>query len=181
MIKHFFRRTNLDEPVASTSTSRLSLIAGGYVGKDDPVMIVRCRSGLPPVGEVLQPFANLHYVAGWMRGSHNGPLMPCALTDAHPARFDGSPPVVGMGLQLVDGRLIGPRDMLGELSFDRARWQALEMADPVRLMGPFEPGRLPIEDIDYDHAARPCPAGRRAHTPALGGDRAANGGTRVGA
>ncbi len=35
-------------------------------------MIVRCQSGLPAVGEVLEPFANPHYVAGWMRGSHNG-------------------------------------------------------------------------------------------------------------
>lgn len=78
VIKHVFRRGDLDEGVASTSTSRLSLIAGRYVGKDDPIMIVRCQSGLPAVGEVLEPFANPHYVAGWMRGSHNGPLMPCA-------------------------------------------------------------------------------------------------------
>ena len=26
-----------------------------------------------------------------MRGSHNGPWMPCAVKDAHPARFDGPP------------------------------------------------------------------------------------------
>ncbi|WP_420847180.1 fructose 1,6-bisphosphatase [Nonomuraea basaltis] len=31
-------------------------MAGKYVGKDDPVMIVRCQSGLPAVGEVLEPF-----------------------------------------------------------------------------------------------------------------------------
>ena len=140
---------NPDDPVASTSTSRLSLIAGRCVGKDDPIMIVRCQSGLPAVGEVLEPFANPHYVAGWMRGSHNGPLMPCALDDAHPARFDGPPRVVAMGFQLADGRLVGPRDMLGDISFDRARTQALEMADYMRRNGPFEPGRLPIEDIEY--------------------------------
>ena len=82
VIKHVFRRGNPDELAASTSTSRLLLIAGSCVGKDDPIMIVRCQSGLPAVGEVLEPFANPHYVAGWMRGAHNGPLMPCALDDA---------------------------------------------------------------------------------------------------
>ena len=149
VIKHVFRRGNPDDPVASTSTSRQSLIAGRCVGQDDPIMIVRCQSGLPAVGEVLEPFAYPHYVAGWMRGSHNGPLMPCALDDAHPARFDGPPRVVAMGFQLADGRLVGPRDMLGDISFDRARTQALQMADYMRRNGPFEPGRLPIEDMEY--------------------------------
>jgi fructose 1,6-bisphosphate aldolase/phosphatase len=149
VIKHVFRPDFLEEPVASTSTSRLSLIAGRYVGKDDPIMIVRCQSGLPAVGEVLEPFARPHLVSGWMRGSHNGPLMPCALEDSHPARFDGPPRVVGMGFQLADGRLIGPRDMLGDISFDRARQQALELADHLRRNGPFEPGRLPAEDMEY--------------------------------
>jgi fructose 1,6-bisphosphate aldolase/phosphatase len=149
VVKHVFRNDKLDEPVAVTSTSRLSLIAGRYVGKDDPIMMVRCQSGLPAVGEVLEPFANPHLVAGWMRGSHNGPLMPCHMETSQPARFDGPPRVVGMGFQLADGELIGPRDMLGNASFDRARTQALEMADYMRRMGPFEPGRLPAEAMEY--------------------------------
>jgi fructose 1,6-bisphosphate aldolase/phosphatase len=149
VIKHVFRTDRPDEPVAVTSTSRLSLIAGRYVGKDDPIMIVRCQSGLPAVGEVLEPFANPHFVAGWMRGSHNGPLMPCHMNASQPARFDGPPRVVGMGYQLADGELIGPRDMLGNISFDRARQQALDMADYMRRMGPFEPGRLPSEAMEY--------------------------------
>jgi len=149
VIKHVFRHDDIDQPVASTSTSRLSLIAGRYVGKDDPIMVVRCQSGLPAVGEVLEPFARPHLVAGWMRGSHNGPLMPCALDASTPARFDGPPRVVGMGFQLADGHLVGPRDMLGDVSFDRARALALELADHMRRMGPFEPGRLPMEDMEY--------------------------------
>jgi fructose 1,6-bisphosphate aldolase/phosphatase len=149
VIKHVFRANELDEPVASTSTSRLSLIAGRYVGKDDPIMIVRCQSGLPAVGEVLEPFAYPHLVAGWMRGSHNGPLMPCHYQESQPARFDGPPRVVGMGFQLADGHLVGPRDMLGNVSFDRARQIALETADYIRRMGPFEPGRLPQEAMEY--------------------------------
>jgi fructose 1,6-bisphosphate aldolase/phosphatase len=149
VIKHVFRNDDLDEPVAVTSTSRLSLIAGRYVGKDDPIMILRSQSGLPAVGEVLEPFANPHLVAGWMRGSHNGPLMPCHMETSQPARFDGPPRVVGMGFQLADGKLVGPRDMLGNASFDRARAQALEMADYLRRNGPFEPGRLPAEAMEY--------------------------------
>ena len=74
-----------------------------------------------------------------MRGSHNGPLMPCHMEMSQPARFDGPPRVVGMGFQLADGQLVGPRDLLGNASFDRAREQALEMADYIRRMGPFEP------------------------------------------
>jgi fructose 1,6-bisphosphate aldolase/phosphatase len=149
VIKHVFRKDNREEPIAVTSTSRLSLIAGRYVGKDDPIMIVRCQSGLPAVGEVVEPFAFPHIVAGWMRGSHHGPLMPCGLDSSQPARFDGPPRVVGMGFQVADGKLIGPRDMLGNNSFDRARQIALEVTDYMRRMGPFEPERLPLEEMEY--------------------------------
>jgi fructose 1,6-bisphosphate aldolase/phosphatase len=149
VIKHVFRKDNREEPIAVTSTSRLSLIAGRYVGKDDPIMIVRCQSGLPAVGEVVEPFAFPHIVAGWMRGSHHGPLMPCGLDSSQPSRFDGPPRVVGMGFQVADGKLIGPRDMLGNNSFDRARQIALEVTDYMRRMGPFEPERLPLEEMEY--------------------------------
>jgi fructose 1,6-bisphosphate aldolase/phosphatase len=50
VVKHVYRRQD-GETVASASTQRLSLIAGKYVGKDDPVLITRCRSGFPALGE----------------------------------------------------------------------------------------------------------------------------------
>lgn len=84
-----------------------------------------------------------------MRGSHNGPLMPCALDASQPTRFDGRPRVVGMEFQLAEGKLVGPRDLLGEAAFDRARQIALEVADYIRHMGPFEPGRLPHDEMEY--------------------------------
>lgn len=149
VVKAVFRADDEDEPVAVASTSRLSLIAGRYVGKDDPIMVVRAQSGLPAIGEILEPFAFPHLVAGWMRGSHNGPLMPCALDASHPSRFDGPPRVIAMGFQLADGRLVGPRDLLGEAAFDRARQTALEVADYMRRMGPFEPARLPHDEMEY--------------------------------
>jgi len=148
VIKHIFRK-NSDEPVVVTSTQRLFLMAGRYVGKDDPVMAVRCQSGLPAVGEVLEPFAFPHAVAGWMRGSHHGPLMPVGFEDDTPTRFDGPPRVVALGFQLKEGRLIGPRDMFADKSYDNARQIALDAADYLRRHGPFEPHRLPQEEMEY--------------------------------
>jgi len=148
VIKHIFRK-NSDEPVVVTSTQRLFLMAGRYVGKDDPVMAVRCQSGLPAVGEVLEPFAFPHAVAGWMRGSHHGPLMPVGFEDDTPTRFDGPPRVVALGFQLKEGKLIGPRDMFADKSYDNARQLALDAADYLRRHGPFEPHRLPQEEMEY--------------------------------
>jgi fructose 1,6-bisphosphate aldolase/phosphatase len=134
---------------AVTSTQKVNLIAGRYVGKDDPVMIVRAQSGFPAVGEVLEPFSMPHMVAGWMRGSHWGPIMPVSVADAHPTRFDGPPRVIALGFQLNNGSLVGPRDMFADVSFDLARQQANEVANYIRRHGPFEPQRLPLSDMEY--------------------------------
>ena len=134
---------------ATTSTQRLSLIAGKHVGKDDPVMIVRCQSGLPAVGEVLEPFSFPHTVAGCMRGSHHAPLMPVAQRHAHPSRFDGPPRVVCLGYQVHEGRLIGPRDMFDDPAFDEARREANQVMTYLRRHGPFEPHRLPLDELEY--------------------------------
>lgn len=137
------------EVAAATSTQRLSLIAGRYIGKDDPVMMVRCQSGLPAVGEVMEPFAMPHIVAGWMRGSHHGPLMPVSIHDDTPTRFDGPPRVVALGFQIAKGKLVGPRDMFADRSYDNARRVALNAADYLRRHGPFEPHRLPLDEMEY--------------------------------
>lgn len=134
---------------AVSSTQRLSLMAGRYVGKDDPVCIVRSQGEFPAVGEVLEPFTLPFLVEGWMRGSHHGPLMPVAIDDSTPTRFDGPPRVVAIGFQLCGGKLIGPRDMFADKSFDPARRQANEVANFMRYHGPFEPHRLPLEQMEY--------------------------------
>ena len=134
---------------AVSSTQRLALIAERYVGKDDPVCIVRSQGEFPAVGEVLEPFSAPILVEGWMRGSHQGPLMPVSIADSTPTRFDGPPRVVAVGFQLSDGKLVGPRDMFADKSFDRAREQVNEMADIMRRHGPFEPHRLPLEEMEY--------------------------------
>jgi fructose 1,6-bisphosphate aldolase/phosphatase len=137
------------EIAAESSTQKLALIAGRYVGKDDPVCIVRAQGKFPAVGEVLEPFAVPILVEGWMRGSHYGPLMPVSMHDSTPTRFDGPPRVVAYGFQLADGKLIGPRDMFADISFDNARQKANNLADVMRYHGPFEPHRLPLEEMEY--------------------------------
>ncbi len=147
MVRRVFRK---DGEICSTaSTQKLSLIAGRYVGKDDPVLIVRCQSGMPAVGEALEPFAFPHIVEGWMRGSHHGPLMPVPFYEANPSRFDGPPRVIAAGFQISNGRLVGPRDLFDDPAFDRARKLSNQYADYLRAHGPFEPHRLGLDDLEY--------------------------------
>ncbi len=134
---------------AVSSTDKLYQMAGRYVGKDDPVLIVRSQGEFPAVGEVLEPFTMPQMVKGWMRGSHHGPLMPCSIPQSNPSRFDGPPRVVCAGFQLAGGKLIGPRDMFDDPSFDEARHQANLAAEYLRRHGPFEPHRLPLEEMEY--------------------------------
>jgi fructose 1,6-bisphosphate aldolase/phosphatase len=141
---------------ASSSVTRLSLIAGKYVGKDDPVMIVRAQHGLPAVGEILVPFMHSYLVAGWMRGSHWGPLMPVGLEDAKCTLFDGPPRVVALGFQVANGSIANDNDgkpliadLFADPAFSLARQEALEYASMLRRMGEFEPARLSVEAMEY--------------------------------
>lgn len=147
VIKRVFRKDG--EIAAVLSTERLSLIAGKYVGKDDPVAMVRAQSGFPAVGELLEAFAFPHLVAGWMRGSHRGPLMPVSKEQARPTRFDGPPRVMALGFQVSNGSLLGPVDLFGDLSFDLARKTAIEISEYMRRHGPFEPHLLSPEELEY--------------------------------
>ena len=148
LIKRVYRR--LDNDIAAClSTDKLSLIAGQYVGKDDPVAVARAQAGFPSVGELLEPFAFPHLVAGWMRGSHRGPLMPVGLKDARNSRLDGPPRVIGLGFNISDGKLLGPEDHFNDIAYDYTRKQAQEIAEYMRRHGPFEPHRLGEEDMEY--------------------------------
>jgi fructose 1,6-bisphosphate aldolase/phosphatase len=147
-VKRVYARAT-GEIAAVSSTDKLSLIAGRYVGKDDPVAMARCQGNFPAVGEVLEPFSTAWMVEGWMRGSHNGPWMPVGLKDATPSRFDGPPRIVALGFQLAEGKLVGPRDMFDDPGFDNARAEANHIADYLRKHGPFEPHRLPLEEMEY--------------------------------
>lgn len=141
---------------ASTSTTKLWLIAGKYVGKDDPVSIVRAQHGLPAGGEMLAPFMHSYFVEGWMRGSHWGPLMPVGLRDARCTAFDGPPRIVALGFQVANGKISEDdegkpiiADLFDDPAFEPARREAAELARTLRLMGEFEPARLGKESMEY--------------------------------
>ncbi|MEM0083669.1 MAG: fructose-1,6-bisphosphate aldolase/phosphatase [Candidatus Nezhaarchaeales archaeon] len=148
IIKKVFRKA--DGLIAAVvSTERLNLIAGRYVGKDDPVAIVRTQHGLPAVGEVLEAFAFPHLVAGWMRGSHFGPLMPVPQRYARVTRFDGPPRIIALGWQIKEGKLVGPADLFDDVAFDETRRIAQTIAEYMRRHGPFMPHRLGPEEMEY--------------------------------
>jgi fructose 1,6-bisphosphate aldolase/phosphatase len=141
---------------AASSVSKLSLIAGKYVGKDDPVMIARGQHGLPAVGEILAPFMHSYFVQGWMRGSHWGPLMPVGLKSSKCTVFDGPPRIVALGFQVANGRIScddegNPMmaDLFDDPAFSLARREAVHNACVLRNMGEFEPARLSSEEMEY--------------------------------
>jgi len=149
-------RSRDDLICASSSVTKLSLIADKYVGKDDPVMIVRAQHGLPAVGEILAPFLHSYLVAGWMRGSHWGPIMPVGLKDAKCTLFDGPPRLVALGFQVSNGAMASDdegkpmiADLFADPAFEMARKEALKYAAMLRRMGEFEPARLSAESMEY--------------------------------
>ncbi len=155
MVSRVWRATD-DLICASGSVTRLSQIAGKYVGKDDPVMITRGQHGLPAVGEILVPFMHSYLVQGWMRGSHWGPIMPVGLKDSKCTAFDGPPRLVALGFQVSNGRIACDdagkpmiADMFDDPAFEVARREAVEMACTLRRMGEFEPARLGPEEMEY--------------------------------
>lgn len=84
-----------------------------------------------------------------MRGSHFGPLMPVPVHRATPSRFDGPPRVIALGFQIAGGRLVGPRDLFDDPAFEEARRVSSAIADHLRRQGPFEPHRLPMDEMEY--------------------------------
>jgi fructose 1,6-bisphosphate aldolase/phosphatase len=144
-----------EEVAAVASTTKLSLIAGRYVGKDDPCMIVRAQAQFPAVGEILAPFGTPFLVPGAMRGSHYFPIFPCSQGDARCTYWDGPPRVIALGFQLCEGKLVGlgekrPADLFADKAFDGAREKALELATYLRtVMGETEPARLPESELEY--------------------------------
>lgn len=146
-IKRIFKKSG--EVAAVASTEKVNFIAGRYVGKDDPAMLVRAQSGYPATGEILDPFARPFLIAGWMRGSHRGPLMPVGEKEANPSRFDGPPRIIALAFSVKNGKLTGPVDAFSDVSFDDARRRANELANYMRRHGPFQPHLLPPGEMEY--------------------------------
>ena len=80
-IKAIYSRTYNEQSVAA-STERLHNIAGKYVGKDDPVALVRNQGIFPAPEELVSPYMKAHFIGGGARGSNVMPLMPVAMNTA---------------------------------------------------------------------------------------------------
>lgn len=136
------------EQAASISTTRLHNIAGKYTGKDDPVMLIRVQGDFPATGEALSPFSIGHYVAGFMRGSHTGPLMPMPHF-ATVSYFDGPPVVCCYAFCVHHGKLTEPADPFNHPFWDYVRNNVSYKAIEMRKQGFSGPAMLPYDELEY--------------------------------
>lgn len=148
IVTSIIRNTD-NEPCACVSVQKRGIGLNNVMTQSEPGAILRCQSGFPAVGEVMEAFAFPHMVAGWMRGAYTGPLMPVPFYEANPTRFDGPPRAIAAGFQLSDGRLIGPHDMFDDPSFDESRRLANQVTEYMRRHGPFEPHRLSENALEH--------------------------------
>ena len=136
------------EPILAASTDRLHNIAGTYVGKDDPICLVRTQKLFPATEEVGSVFNNPHYVAGNTRGSHNMPLMPVKLNSAATINFC-IPIVESLVFSMHDGKFTGPFDGFSTPDWDYIREIATKKALAIRSQGFIHPATLVPSELEY--------------------------------
>jgi len=147
VIESIFSRETGEQAV-SVSTTRLHNIAGRYVGKDDPVMLVRTQMNFPATGEILAPYTIGPYVAGFMRGSHYGPLMPVK-KNSQVSFFDGPPIVDCLAFSMKNGKLTEPADIFNQPYWDYVRKKVAKKAEEIRRQGFYGPAMLPYSELEY--------------------------------
>jgi len=136
------------EPILAASTDRLHNIAGTYVGKDDPICLVRTQKNFPATEEVGSVFNNPHYVAGNTRGSHNMPLMPVKLNSAATINFC-IPIVEALVFSMHNGKFTGPFDGFSTPDWDYIREIATKKAMAIRSQGFIHPATLVPSELEY--------------------------------
>ena len=141
------------EPILAASTDRLHNIAGTYVGKDDPICMVRTQKLFPATEEVGSVFNNPHYVAGNTRGSHNMPLMPVKLNSAATINFC-IPLVEALVFSMHNGKFTGPFDGFSTPDWDVIRETATKKALAIRSQGFIHPATLVPSELEYAEGYR---------------------------
>jgi len=141
------------EPIVASSTDRLHNIAGTYVGKDDPICVVRTQKNFPATEEVGSVFNNPHYVAGNTRGSHNMPLMPVKLNSAATINFC-IPIVQALVFSMHEGKFTGPFDGFSTPDWDYIREIATKKALAMRSQGFIHPATLVPSELEYAEGYR---------------------------
>ena len=147
VVESIFSRAS-GEQVVSASTTRLHNIAGKYVGKDDPVMLVRTQKDFPATGEILSPYTITPLVAGFMRGSHNSPLMPVKKNTSI-SFFDGPAIVSCLAFCEKEGKLTESADTFDHPYWDYVREQAAQETQELRRQGFFGAAMLPMSELEY--------------------------------
>jgi len=147
VIESIYSRSS-GEIAASVSTSRLHNIAGKYTGKDDPVCLVRVQGNFPATGEILAPFSIGHYVAGFMRGSHIGPLMPVK-NNSPVSYFDGPPLVSCHALCVHNGKFTEVADAFDHPFWDYIREKVSRKSVDIREQGFSGAAMLPYNELEY--------------------------------
>lgn len=145
--------TKDNQPILAASTDRLHNIAGKYVGKDDPICIIRTQKDFPATEEVGSAFSNPHYVAGNTRGSHHMPLMPVKINS--PASINFAIPIVSsLVFSMHNGILVGPVDGFATEDWDYVRNLATKRAFAMRSQGFFHPATLVPSELEYSEGYR---------------------------
>ncbi len=148
-VVHSVMSSDGSEQIVSASTDRLHNIAGTYVGKDDPIAIVRTQKNFPATEEAGSAFNDPHFVAGNTRGSHHMPLMPVRLNSA--ASLNYSIPIVScLVFSMHNGKLTGPHDGFGTDDWNLQRARASERAMVMRNQGFIHPATLVPEELEYN-------------------------------
>lgn len=130
------------------STTRLHNIAGKYVGKDDPVAIVRTQKQFPSTGEILSPWALAHYTLGDNRGSHHVAVMPVKQNSII-SYFDGPTIMSAVGYCVHEGKLTEAVDFFDQPFWDLIREKAAQKTLDLRAQGFYGPAMAPMDELEY--------------------------------
>ncbi len=130
------------------STSRLHNIAGKYVGKDDPVALVRTQKQFPSTGEILSPWALAHYTLGDNRGSHHVAVMPVKQNSTI-SFFDGPTVISAIGYCVHQGKFTEGVDMFDHPFWDTIRTKAAQKTMDMRAQGFFNPAMAGMDELEY--------------------------------
>lgn len=130
------------------STSRLHNIAGKYVGKDDPVAIVRTQKQFPSTGEILSPWALAHFTLGDNRGSHHVAVMPVKQNSII-SYFDGPTIMSAAGYCVHNGKLTESVDLFDQPFWDVIREKASLKTLEMRAQGFFNPAMAGMDELEY--------------------------------
>lgn len=136
------------EPVVAATTDRLHNIAGKYVGKDDPAMLVRLQKRFPATEEACFVFSTAHYVAGDTRGSHHLTLMP-VLRNQTATSYYCNPMVSANLFSMHNGIFTAPVDGFEGPNWDRVRRKAALKSELMRDQGFVHPATLIPEELEY--------------------------------